>query len=551
MTAAQYFTTAVRHEVALIMARTSGRRRLGPSGLAAVLLFGLAAPAVGAPGETELVSVTSVTSQAAGNSDAFGQSSIQQIAQQLGVKSILEGGVQRAGDSIRINVQLIDANKDTHLWAESYDRQLTAANIFAIQSELAAAIAGVLKATLTPAEQARANSIPTRSLDAWKFYQLGKQRMAQRTSASLGEAERHFRAAIADDPKFALAWDGLADALRLQTAYSSRPRAAGLAEAEQAVAKALELDPNLAEGWASAGGIASDRLEFQRAEQMFRRSIALNPNYATAHHWLSIALTALGRRQEALAGVEGAVSLDPLSAIINQHLGDARSDVGLFDDALAAYHQAIEIEPTMALAYLSIGGLYAYGYGRLDIAAPWLVKAASIDSGNPRVLAALAELYWELGDDAESARWLTRLHSTSEVYSFVPALIYLDRGDLKSARKYAQLAADEFPWGLFLLRNDDLRKGDYAQARARYGKAFPHLFADPMPRFNDMDALAAVDLAVVLQHTRETERAKALTCFPPRRVCRQIRRTLARRWKRSPNRSTATVDSLSLVIGDR
>jgi TolB-like protein/Tfp pilus assembly protein PilF len=436
--------------------------------------------------------------------------SVQEIAQQLGVTSVLEGGVQRAGDSVRINVQLIDAHKDTHLWAETYDRELSAANIFAIQSELAAAIASVLKTTLTPAEQARASSMPTRSLEAWESYQRGKQRMAQRTSTALGEAEGHFRKAIARDPTFALAWSGLADALRLQIAYSSRAQAAGLAEAEQAVAQALELDPNLAEGWASAGGIASDRLEFQRAEQMFRRSIALNPNYATAHHWLSIALTPLGQRQQALAAVEGAISLDPLSAIINQHLGDARSDVGLFDDALAAYHQAIEIEPTMALAYLSIGGLYAYGYGRLDIAAPWLAKAASIDSGNPRVLTALAALYWELGDDTESARWLTRLHSTSQAYSLLPALIYLDRGDLKSARKYAQLAADEFPWGLFLLRNDDLRRGHHAQARARYEKAFPLLFAEPLPRFNDMDALAAVDLALVLQHTGETERAKAL-----------------------------------------
>ena len=104
--------------------------------------------------------------------------------EQLGVKSILEGGVQRAGDRVRINVQLIDAATDAHLWAESYDRELTAANIFAIQSEVAAAIAGALKAALTPAEKARVNAVPTRNLEAWEAYQLGKQRMARRTSAA-------------------------------------------------------------------------------------------------------------------------------------------------------------------------------------------------------------------------------------------------------------------------------------------------------------------------------------------------------------------------------
>ena len=118
---------------------------------------------------------------------------------------VLEGGVQRAGDRVRATVQLIDAATDAHLWAENYDRELTAANIFAIQSEVAIAIAGALKATLTPAEQARAYAIPTHSLEAWQAYQLGKQRMGSRTSAALSQAEKKFRRAISLDPTFALA----------------------------------------------------------------------------------------------------------------------------------------------------------------------------------------------------------------------------------------------------------------------------------------------------------------------------------------------------------
>ena len=203
------------------------------------------------------------------------------------MRSILEGGVQRAGDRVRINVQLIDATTDAHMWAETYDRELVAANIFAIQTELAAAIAGALKASLTPGEQARAKVVPTQNLEAWEAYQLGKQRMAARSTPALADAETHLQKAIALDPKFALAYVGLADTLRLQTIYGGAPMNATLTRAERAASTALELDPNLAEGWTSSAGVASSRGQYDRAEQMFLKAIELNPNYATAYHWLS------------------------------------------------------------------------------------------------------------------------------------------------------------------------------------------------------------------------------------------------------------------------
>src|SRR5262245_45011998 len=271
-----------------------------------------------------------------------------EIGEKLGVTKVLEGGVQRAGDRVRVTVQLIDAATDAHLWAENYDRELSAANIFAIQSEVAVAIAGALKAALTPGEQARIDAIPTQNLEAWQAYQLGKQRMAKRTSTALTEAEKYFRKATTLDAKFALAWAGLGDTLSLQTFYSGRPKDAGLGDAEKAVAKALELNPNLAEAWTAAGNIAGSRFQFDRAEHMLRRAIALNPNYATAHHWLSMTLTELGRRDEALMLAERAVLLDPLSGIINSWLGLARANAGRFDEALVALRQAIEVEPAMA-----------------------------------------------------------------------------------------------------------------------------------------------------------------------------------------------------------
>ena len=157
------------------------------------------------------------------------QLSTKEIAEQLGATQILEGGVQRAGQRVRINVQLIDAATDAHLWAESYDRELTAASIFAIQTEVAAAISEALRATLTPAERKRVSAVPTRNLEAWEAFQLGRQRMANRTSAGLAESERFMQRATELDPDFALAHVGLADVLMLQQTYAGLPRDSGLA----------------------------------------------------------------------------------------------------------------------------------------------------------------------------------------------------------------------------------------------------------------------------------------------------------------------------------
>jgi len=436
------------------------------------------------------------------------------IADQLGVTKILEGGVQRAGDRVRINVQLIDAGTDAHLWAENYDRELTAVNIFAIQSEVATAIAGALRTSLIEAEKESVHAIPTQSLEAWQAYQLGKQRMATRNRVALSEAEAHFLNATTLDPKFALAWVGLANTLALQTAYSGRPLATGLDEAERAVKKALELDPNLAEAWASAGLIAGYRPLLERAEQMLRRAIALKPNYAEAYHWLSSTFMELtGRRDEALELAEHAVVLDPLSAIVNKNLGDGRVTVGRFHDALAAYRQAIEVEPTMVPAYMSIGSLHAYGFGRLDTAIPWYEKAGRLDPGDAEIPARVAQAYWDLGNDTEARTWLARALAMGNKTSWTngtAAFLYLTYGDEASARKYAQRAAELDPGNVTMIRDHDLRKGDYSTARARYAKAFPHLLAKELPIFTDRDYPAAIGLALVLFHTGETERATAL-----------------------------------------
>ena len=439
--------------------------------------------------------------------------SVQQIAQQLGVRNILEGGVQRAGDRIRINVQLIDADTDAHVWAERYDRELIPANVFAIQSELAAAIADALRATLTPDERARVDAVPTQSLEAWEAYQLGKQSMAKETTEGLADAERYFRKATELDAQFALAWVGIADTLQVQIVFSGRPRDAALDEAEKAVGRALDLNPNLAEAWTSLGGLAQERLQLERSEQLYRRAIALNANYAKAYQWLSQLLTTLGRRAEAVATAERAVALDPLSPIVNLNLGWARQNAGNFDDALLAFRHALEIDATMAYSYYSIADLFKRGYGRLDKASPWFEKAVTLDPGDVTGLTQLAQLHWELGNEDESSEWLSRAFAVggeTASTNTVAALRYLNNGDIEAARRHAQAAAELNPHVIYLLRDLDLLTNDFATARARYAEAFPALLAKQLPELTVYNAGAAIDLAVVLQHTGEAQRVDEL-----------------------------------------
>ena len=196
-------------------------------------------------------------------------------------------------------------------------------------------------------------------------------------------------------------------------------------------------------------------------------------------------LNDLGRRDEALVAAERAVVLDPLSAIINAVLGGARASVGRFDDALVAYRQAIEIDPGDGQCVLQYRRTVCVRIRTTRHGDALVRESGQPRSGQSRDPGVLAQAHWELGDDTEAGRWLARTLAIGEgtaCTNFIAALLYLDRGDEASARKHAQRAAELDPWNMFLIRDHDLRKGDYATARARYAKAFPELFAKELPR---------------------------------------------------------------------
>jgi TolB-like protein/DNA-binding winged helix-turn-helix (wHTH) protein/Tfp pilus assembly protein PilF len=439
---------------------------------------------------------------------------IPEIAQELGVTTIMEGGVQRASDTIRINVQLIDAASDEHLWVQIYDRQLTAANIFAIQSEIATTIADSLRARLSPAEQQRLETVPTENLVALEAYFHGKQRMAKRTTGALTESVDYFQQAIELDSDFALAYVGLADSYLLQIQMSGLTSDEMFPKVEAAIDRALELDDQLGEVHVTLGRLQWVKRDFAAAEMAFKRALELNPNYANAHFLYAIFLRRVGRPEEALARIRKAQQLDPLSAMINMSVGSALRDVGLSDEALAQYKKAIEIDPAFAGAYRGIARIYYGVSGQLDEAAAWYRKAIALDPGHGGGLAELGFLYLDLGDEQQAERWISRsIELAPERPSSIVSMTLLNwyLGQDADALDYERKAlAIDANWGFFLLARHDLQAGRYPEARARYERGYPALLNEDAPKIDGTNFRVAIDLAFVLTKTGEQDQANML-----------------------------------------
>lgn len=443
--------------------------------------------------------------------------SIPQIGRMLDVGHVLEGAVQRVDDRVRINVQLIDAGADDHVWAEMYDRQLTVGDIFAIQSEIAGTIAEALQATLSLEEQERLRTAPTDNFSAYEKYLLGKQGMAHRTSASVAEAADFFRQAIALDPDFALAYVGLADSYALQVVYSGAPKDEMNMKAEATIGKALAIDNQLGEANASLGWLRQQKNDFEGAEAAYQRALQLNPSYTTTYHWYGNLLRRVGRSEEALAQHIRGVELDPVSAGMNLHVGNDLESLGRFDEALDQYRKTIEIEPSFSVAYATIADVYWFVYGELYQAVHWYRRGIALDPENPVTPAWFGRLYLDLQDEGKAEYWINRaveIGPASLDANYSMALLHLYRGDEAQALRYATTVLEINPaWfsmALALLRNHDLLTGEFVRARARYEKNFPELLRETDPAVNNTNYRAAIDLAVVLQAMGDVEGADRL-----------------------------------------
>ena len=329
------------------------------------------------------------------------------IAKQLGVANILEGSVQKSGDAVRVNVQLIKAANDSHLWADTFDRKLT--DIFSVESEIAKTIAETLQAKLTGAEKTAISKKPTANPEAYELYLKGRFFWNKRTGADLRKGIAYFNQAIEKDPGYARAYAGLADSYALLSVFGAAAPQDSIPQARAAAKKALELDETLTEAHASAGRILTGYdFDFPRAIAEFERAIALDPNYATAHHWLGWGpLSALGQFDRAIVEGKRAVELDPLSSINNADLGLIYIHARRYDDAIAQLHKTIELDPHFYTAPYYLGLAFQLK-GQFPDAISAYQKAVELND-DPENLAYLGQAYARAGRRDEAQTILGRL----------------------------------------------------------------------------------------------------------------------------------------------
>lgn len=441
-----------------------------------------------------------------------------EIGRELGVSKILEGSVQRAGDQIRINVQLIDARMDEHVWAATYDRTLTAENVFAIQSEIVESIVEELKANLTPQENLFLESMPTRNLDAYTAYLKGINQAGIESVESLNAAVDYFKMAVELDENFALAYVGLSDAYLTLAAnfYGGLRTDESNALAEPPVVRALELDSSLGQAHATLGFLRRQQGDLLGAEAAFKQAIVLQPNYPRVFRFYGRLRWQEGRLEEALEFFQKALELDPFSATVMYDIARIHDESGRFDEALAGYLRVIDIEPDHAFAYVYIAAIHYLVYGRADESLVWYHKAAQKDALSPSLQAAQTVPYLEIGDPDSAKYWVDKaLELDPDTFWAIwsSLLLNLYQGDDDAAERDARTMLEMYPrnWGgLNLLRNADLAAGRYEVARSRYARAFPELTEPEVPGVNSSNYAAAVDLALVLMHLGKQARAEDL-----------------------------------------
>ena len=304
--------------------------------------------------------------------------SLPEIADELGVSWVLLGEVQEAGNQVQVNARLVQAVQDRQVWAESYRRQLTAENLFEIQSELTEEIAAKLQAQLTPEQRLAGRQLPTRNLDAYRLYVEGLRHLGQWTEQEMRRAAESFQRALDYDPDYAIAWAGLADALSLLRWYGfAEPEGAPTPEA--ASRRAVELAPDLAESHLSrAIVLSSSRLsDGPRALREFKEATRLQPSLAIAYVWMGWLHLLMGNPEQAVEPAEQAVELDPLAPQARVFLAEIYLARGETEAALREAIRARELQPEKPFCHY-IEALVLYHLDRLSEAQEVLERTLTL-----------------------------------------------------------------------------------------------------------------------------------------------------------------------------
>ncbi len=381
-----------------------------------------------------------------------GEKSLRQIGEELRVAAILEGGVRRAGDRVRITALLVDARTDRHLWAQTYDQELTAANIFAIQSDVALAIARALRATLAPEVSERIESAPTTSLEAYDLYARGRYLWGQASREGLERSVELFQQAIALDSSYALAYTGLADSYLAMWGLLFLPEREALPKARAAAESALRIDPDLAAAHASLGQLHQTDMRWDEARAAYERALELDPGNAIARQTYGSLLLMVGQTEEALAQVRRAVELDPLSAQGRTAYATLLLFAREYAAAIEESARTLELEPEFDYLHYVQGFAHALS-GDVEAGIESLRRADEINGGEAYSRAGLAYVLAMAGRRAEALQIIEELEGQTPPLREI-GLVYGVLGEMDRAFEYLDRAFEEEPASLSFMATD-------------------------------------------------------------------------------------------------
>jgi eukaryotic-like serine/threonine-protein kinase len=376
--------------------------------------------------------------------------SMPEIAKELGVDAVVEGSVTRAGSQVKITAQLIDAARDRHLWADSFQRELK--DVLALQGEIARAIVGEIGVRLTPQERSRLTDKKTVNPEAYEAYLKGQYHLFRRTAADAQKSLEYFQQAVQKQPDYALAYSCIADAYTMAAGSAQgalSPREA-FPKAKAAAMRAVELDPTLGEPYATLGwsSFVFDR-DWTTAENQFRRALQLNTNYPIAHENYALFLARMGRFDEAIAEMTRAQKLDPVSLGVNTMMGIALSLARRDDEAIPWFRRVLDMDPSFLRAHFGLG-LALVHKKRYEEAIAELRKAVEVSGEGAGQLAALGYAYAAADRRAEALEIIEKLKERSRKNYVPPAMVagvFAGLGEKDEAMTWLEKAMEERdPW---------------------------------------------------------------------------------------------------------
>lgn len=446
---------------------------------------------------------------------------LRQVGRELDVDTLLEGTVQRIGTNVRINVQLIDAETDEHLWARIYDRQVTDENLFSVQSELSAEIAAALHTTLMPREQLAVAEVPTENLRAYSLYRSARDNLYQRRLDSLLEARQQLQQAIELDPEYAEAYVALAEnVLLLRSNHQAIPDEEAFALAGDYLERALDLDPDLSDGYAVLGLLKTSEWSVTRlgnqnldAETAFERALALNPNNASAYMWFAILRDTEQKPDEAIGYYHRSMQLDPLGRVPYNNLPGLYAQRGENDYAIRLWLDAIELHPDWSVPYQLLTGHLA-AMGRLDEAIAWQRRALEVSSPSEATGNVGMGIYAEFGDLERAKSVLASRPDDHPFAPFTTAFEFVLDGKFSAASEYLKdliEREEDLPIPVYGLASDiALLDGDFEAARKFMFVANPVMQLDAELEVDRFTIRDTVKLAYILKKEGATARSNEL-----------------------------------------